>query len=249
MLEGSSNIIQALYLNNDYEPFRDVRVRQALCYAVDKHAVLDLAVDGHGTAIGSSMLSSMGKYRVPELVDWYSPDPAKAKALLQEAGYDKLSFTITVPSNYELHVDTAQVLVEQLRAAGIEAKLDQVEWATWLTEVYQGRNFQATVCGMDSHSLAASGCLARFQSESKKNFINFKSAAYDEAYAKAIAAVDDAEQTALFKQCEEILTKEAANVYLMDPPDFAAMQKSVTGYRMYPALYILDLAGLAKTGA
>ena len=249
VLEGSSNIIQALYLNNDYEPFRDVRVRQALCYAVDKHAVLDLTVDGHGTAIGSSMLSAMGKYLVPELVDYYSPDPAKAKALLKEAGYENLSFTITVPSNYELHVDTAQVLVEQLRAAGIEAKLDLVEWATWLKEVYQGRNFQATVCGMDSHSLAASGCLARFQSDSKKNFINFSSPAYDDAYARAIAAVDEAEQTALFKQCEEILTKEAANVYLMDPPDYAAMQKNVTGCRFYPALYILDLAPLQKTGA
>ena len=249
VLEGSSNIIQALYLNNDFEPFRDLRVRQALCYAVDKRAVLDLAVDGHGTPIGSSMLSSMGKYLVPELTDFYSPDAAKAKALLREAGYEDLSFTITVPSNYELHIDTAQVLVEQLRAAGIEAKLNLVEWATWLKEVYQGRNFEATVCGMDSHSLAASGCLARFQSESKKNFINFSSADYDETYAKAIAAVDEAEQTELFKRCERILTEEAANVYLMDPPDYAAMQKNVTGYRFYPALYILDLASLQKTGA
>ena len=90
---------------------------------------------------------------------------------------------------------------------------------------------------------------SRKQSDSKKNFINFNSPAYDETYAKAIATVDEAEQTALFKQCETILTEQAANVYLMDPPDFAAMQKNITGYRFYPALYILDLASLQRTEA
>ena len=46
ILEGSMNLVQALYLNNKEKPFDDVRVRQALCYAVDKQAVIDLAFDG-----------------------------------------------------------------------------------------------------------------------------------------------------------------------------------------------------------
>ena len=247
VLQGSSNIIQALYLNNDFEPFRDLRVRQALCYAIDKNAVIDLAVDGYGIPIGSSMLSSMGKYLVPELVDYYKPDPEKAKALLKEAGCENLSFTITVPSNYELHVNTAQVLAEQLRAAGVDAKLDLVEWGTWKTDVYQGRHFEATVCGMDSHSLAASGCLARFQSDSGKNFINFSNGEYDALYAKALSTVDAGEQASLFMACERVLTEQAANVYLMDPPEFVAMQTDISGYRFYPALYILDLSSLTRS--
>ena len=95
---------------------------------------------------------------------------------------------------------------------------------------------------MDTHSLAASGCLARFQSESGKNFINFKSAKYDETYQKALATVDDAEQTALFKECETILAEEAANVYIQDSASFAVMQKDIAGYAFYPALYIMDLS-------
>ena len=247
ILEGGSNIIQALYLNNDFEPFRDVRVRQALCYAIDRQAVIGLASDGHGTPLGSSMIPSMGRYNVPELLELYKPDVEKAKALLKEAGYENLKFAITVPSSYPMHVDTAQVIVEQLRAAGIDATINLVEWAAWLDEVYKGRKFEATVVGMDTHSLAASGCLARFQSDSGKNFVNFANEEYDETYRKALSTVDADEQTALFKQCETILAEQAANVYLQDPASFAATQKNVGGYRFYPALYIMDLSTMYRT--
>ncbi len=248
LLEGSSNIIQALYLNNDFEPFRDIRVRQALCYAIDKNEIINLAFDGHGTPIGSSMISSMGKYVLPEMTDYYKHDTEKAKSLLKEAGYEKLSFTITVPSSHQMHVDAAQVMVEQLRAAGIDAQLSLVEWATWYDKVYKGREFEATVVGMDTHSLAASGCLARFESSNSKNFINFNSPEYDEAYAAAISTVDDAAQTELFKQCERILTEQAANVYIQDPADFAVLQTDISGYRFYPALYIMDLSAVSRVG-
>lgn len=248
ILEGSSNIVQALYLNNDFEPFRDVRVRQALCYAIDKRQVIDLACNGHGTPLGSSMFPAFGKYFMPELTDYYQPDLDKAKALLAEAGYgDGFEFTITVPSNMPAHVDTAQVIVELLRPLGITAKLDSVEWATWLSEAYKGRNFQATVVGMDAHGVAASDMLARFVSTSGKNFINFNSPVYDETYAKAMATVDEEAQTALFKECQTILTEEAANVYIQDAASFVALQKGVAGYRYYP-LYVMDLSTLYRVG-
>ena len=246
ILEGGSNIIQALYLNNDFEPFRDLRVRQALCYAIDRQGVIDLANDGHGIPLGSSMIPSMGKYVVPELLDTYKPDAEKARALLKEAGYENLSFSITVPSNMPAHVDAAQVIVEQLRAAGINAEIKLVEWATWYDETYKGRRFESTVVGMDTHSLAASGCLARFVSDSGKNFINFNHEEYDETYRKALVTVNEQEQTELFKRCETILTEQAANVYIQDAASFAVMQKNVGGYCFYPALYIMDLSTMYR---
>ena len=247
IVQGSSNIVQALYLNNSFEPFTDVRVRQALCYAIDKDMVIDLASNGDGIAVGSSMYPAFGKYFMDELTYYYEPNVEKAKELLKEAGYEDLNFTITVPSNYTAHVDAAQVMVEQLRAAGINAKIELVEWATWLEEVYRGRNFEATVSGLDAHGLAASDMLARFQSASSKNFVNFNSAAYDEAYAKAMSTTDETEQTALFKECETILTAEAANVYIQDAAIFAVMQNDVAGYEHYP-LYVMDLASVYKIG-
>ena len=193
------------------------------------------------------MFPAFGKYFMPELTDYYKPDAEKAKQLLKEAGYENLKFTITVPSNMPAHVDAAQVLVDQLAKAGITAVINQVEWATWLKETYQGRQFESTVVGMDAHGLAASDMLARFESSSGKNFINFSDPEYDETFAKAMSTVDEAKQTELFKRCETILTEKAANVYLQDSASFTALQKGVAGYQFYP-LYVMDLAALYRVG-
>ena len=62
IFEGGMNLVQALYLNNAQKPFDDVKVRQAMCYAVNRQEVLDMMADGKGTIIGSSMFPAFEKY-------------------------------------------------------------------------------------------------------------------------------------------------------------------------------------------
>lgn len=244
VLEGTMNLVQAMYLNNAKAPFDQKQVRQALCYAVDPQAVMDMISDGKGAKIGSSMFPAFGKYYMEELNDLYAANVEKAKELLAQAGYpDGFSFTLTVPSNYQQHIDTAQVVAEQLKQIGVTANIQLVEWETWLSEVYTNRNYEATVVGVDAASLTASALLERFTSDAANNFINFDSAAYDEAYAAAKASVDDGEKTGYYKECERILAEEAANVYIQDLPSFVALNKKYGGYEFYP-LYVQDFAKL-----
>ncbi len=240
--EGSMNLVQALYLNNKVKPFDDARVRQAMCYAIDKQAILDLAFEGHGSPIGSSMFPSFGKYYMPELENKYPHDEAKARELLSEAGYaDGFSMTITVPSNYTPHVDTAQVLVEQLKKVGINASINQVEWNTWLSDVYTGRNYESTVIGVDASSLTADALLGRFYSKADNNFINYSNAEYDKLYEESRKTLDDNRRTELIKQMETLLSEDAANVYIQDMAEFVPINKKFEGYTFYP-LYVQDIA-------
>ena len=242
--EGTMNLVQALYLNNAVEPFTDVRVRQALCYAIDPQGIMNFVSDGKGTEIGSSMFPSFNKYFMKELNDTYNQDLEKAKQLLADAGYaEGLTFTITVPSNYTQHVDTAQVISVQLKAIGVTANIQLVEWDSWLQDVYIGRNYETTVIGVDASTLNAPALLSRFVSDAHNNFVNFNSSAYDEAFAAAENSVDDAAKTEYFKTCERILSEEAANVYIQDLPEFVALNKKYTGYTFYP-LYAQDIAKL-----
>ena len=244
--EGASNAVQGLYLNNAVKPLDDPLVRQALSYAIDKQAIVDLAFDGHGTLVGSSMFPALKKYFMEDLTNYYTPDVDKAKELLAEAGYENgFDLEITVPSNMQQHVDTAQVIVEQLQAVGITANINQVEWNTWLEDVYRGRNYQSTIVSFDAHGVAASDMLARFQSDNGKNISNFASEAYDAAYKKAVSTTDDAVQTEAFKECEKILTEEAANVYIQDVASFVAMGSDFYGYEFYP-LYVADFSKIFK---
>ncbi len=244
VLEGTMNLVQALYLNNAAAPFDDVRVRQALCYAVDRQAILDLTSDGYGTIIGSSMFPAFGKYYMPELADYYAKDIDKAKELLAEAGLeDGFTFTIKVPSNYTQHVEVAQVIAEQLKEIGVNAEIELIEWETWLSDVYAGRDFEATVVGLDASSLAASSMLSRFNSDNGRNFINYNNPDFDAAYARAQASVEDGERTEAFQECERLLTETAANVYIQDLAEFVALNKKYAGYEFYP-LYVQDISKL-----
>lgn len=242
VLEGTMNLVQAIYLNNAKAPFDNELVRKALCYAVDKDAMLELTASGHGTKLGSSMYPAFAKYFDEDLADAYPYDPEKAKELLTQAGYpDGISFTMTVPSNYGPHVDTAIVLVEQLKACGINASIEQVDWNTWLSRVYGERDFEATVVGFDSSTLTASGMLARWVTGNSKNMINYSNPEYDEAFSLAQSTADDDERTAHYMRCLEILSESAANVYLQDLADFVALDPELEGYEFYP-LYVIDMS-------
>ena len=242
ILEGTMNLVQALYLNNAVEPFNNETVRQALCYAVDKQQIIDLAFDGYGSPIGSSMYPAFQKYFVEDLTDYYPYDPERAMELLAEAGYpDGFSMTITVPSNYQPHIDTAQVLVEQLKAVGITAEIHLVEWGTWLDETYTNRQFQSTVVGVDASNMTARALLERFVSTAGDNFINYSDSDYDALFAQVQTAADDDARTELYKEMERNLTEHAANVYIQDLADLVALRTGLEGLRFYP-IYVLDLS-------
>ena len=242
ILEGTMNLVQALYLNNAAEPFSNEKVRQALCYAVDKQQIIDLAFDGYGSPIGSSMYPAFQKYFVEDLTDYYPYDPERAMELLAEAGYpDGFTMTITVPSNYQPHIDTAQVLVEQLKAVGITAEIQLVEWGTWLDETYTNRQFQSTVVGVDASNMTARALLERFTSTAGDNFINYSDSDYDALFAQVQTAADDDARTELYKEMERNLTEHAANVYIQDLADLVALRTGLEGLRFYP-IYVLDLS-------
>lgn len=247
VLEGTMNLVQAIYLNNQAKPFDNQLVRQALCYAIDRQGIMDMVADGHGTAVGSSIYPAFTKYFLPELVDKYPHDVAKAKELLAQAGYpDGFDMTISVPNNYQPHMDTAEVVAEQLREAGINVTIQPVEWSTWLDTIYNGRQFQATVVGVDAANMTARAMLERFTSDYGKNFINYNNPAYDALFQQAINAQDEATQTDLYKQMETMLADTAANVYIQDLCDLVAMRQDLGGLKFYP-IYVLDLSTVYLT--
>jgi len=234
IVEGSMNFVQALYLNNDYEPFQDTKVRQALCYAIDKDSINEFYAGGRSRLIGSHMIPSITKYYEEGAEGLYPYDVEKAKELLAEAGYaEGFDLVITVSSAYSQHVSVAEIMVENLKAVGINASIELVEWSAWLSDVYTDRDYQATVIGVDG-KLAPCSWLIRYESTYGSNFFNYSSEAYDSTYAQAKSTVDESEKVRLYKELQMMLAEEAVNVFIQDPADFVAMNKVLAGYKFFP---------------
>ena len=244
--QNTMNIVQALYLNNAVEPFDSELVRQAMYYAIDVDAIIDFVCSGAGVATGTSMYPNQKQYFMPELAENYRQDVEKAKSLLAQAGYpDGFSMTITAPSNYAQHMDTAQVLIEQLKAAGITAELVPVEWQTWVDDVYRGRNYQSTVCGIAADDMTAREMLVRYMSDNRKNFIAFNDPEYDDVMTRAMTSTDDGEQTQLYKRAQEILNEKAASLWIQDACELTVTDPSLEGFTFYRT-YVIDMAAISR---
>lgn len=250
-LEGSeyvqnvrhSNAVQLLALNNEFEPFKDVRVRQAVAYAVDADEIIEKVSYGLGTKSGTPVIPGLQKYFNDELTSVYDVNVEKAKELLKEAGQENLSFKIRVPSNYQVHVDTAQVIANQLAKAGINVEIESVDWNTWLNRVYKESEFEATIVSVDGPIAYPTSFLSRYVSTASDNFVNFNSKAFDETYAKALEETDDAEQVRLFKEAQKIISDECASVYIQDIDSVVINSPAFGGFEAYP-LYVDDYSAM-----
>ncbi|MCL2210992.1 MAG: ABC transporter substrate-binding protein [Treponema sp.] len=244
---NNSAAVQLMALNNASAPFNSMEARLAVNYGIDIHEIIEAAFFGAGEPSGSPIIPGLSLYYENSLSYEYNPETART--LLKEAGYsdtNKLSFEITVPSNYSMHVDTAQVIVEQLERIGVDVKIKLVDWSTWLSDVYFGRQYQATIISLDSSSASPRGFLKRYRSNDGSNFINFKNNEFDDIFNSTLSEIDSAKRIALYKDAQRIIADNAASVYIQDILYFITFRNGTyDGAIDYP-LYVIDFAAIYR---
>ena len=242
-----SNTVQLLALNNAQKPLDDIRIRKAINYALDIPLIIETAFYGKGEPSGSPLIPGLKTVYDDSLRNPYPRDLAKAKSLLAEAGYPNgFALEITVPSNYTMHVDTAQVIVSQLAEAGIRGTIRLVDWATWLSEVYRGRKYEATIISLDANNVSPRSFLSRYLSGDSGNFINFKNPEYDRVYNAVLAEGDESRRISLYKEAQRIVSNNAASVFIQDIIGFKAFAGGRFGGVVNYPLYVIDFASIYK---
>ena len=241
VLSFPMNVVQVFAINNKRVPFDDWRVRKALALAVNKEEVLFGAAWGHGALLHSALSPAMASFYHNNLAEVNSHDPQRAKELLKEAGHENLEFTLILPANYPLHIQAGELVAEQWKSIGIKVNLQVMEWGLWLERVYTQRDYDVSVIGLagrlDPHAI-----LVRYTTENSRNFFNFSSNRYDELIKEGLMAIGE-ERQAIYREAQEILAQELPGVFIMDPPQLAAMSKKIQGWKQYPT-YVVDLASL-----
>lgn len=143
VIGGLTNGKVQLTINNTSGPFANKLVRQAVNYAIDKQAVIQVASAGLGKAIGSDTVPSDPYY--VNLAGLYPYNPSKAKQLLAKAGYPHgFSTTLTLPPYFYAQL-AAPVIQSELDAIGINVTIQNIAWPLWLSRVFEGGNFDLTI--------------------------------------------------------------------------------------------------------
>jgi peptide/nickel transport system substrate-binding protein len=222
-------------INNKRKPFDDVRVRRALAAAIDRKAVIDGSQEGYGKPIGSHMVPSDAGYVDLTGVNPY--DPEKAKALLKEAGVPlPLNVTLTLPPPPYARKG-GEIVAAELAKVGIVAKIENVEWAQWLSGAFKG-NFDLTIIShvepLDFAIYAQPGY-----------YFGYESKAYNDLLARYNGSTDPKARLRLIGDIQRQLATDSVNVFLYQLPQFAVGKKQLKGMWSSSPIFANDLAALS----
>ncbi len=219
---GSATTEITVGMNESRAPFNNKLVRQAITYAIDKEAIVNGAMFGLGTVIGSHMSPSEPYYI--DLSQQYSYNPEKARELLAEAGYpDGFTIKFELPEPYNIERRSGQVVAQQLAEVGITVDLSVVDWGTWINRIYLGHDYDMTIIG---------------HSEPKDIGVYGNPDYYFQYNNPAVTALLDAvelelvpeNQTAIYQAVAKILANDAVNVWLFSPPYLVAVSDNLYGF-------------------
>lgn len=241
ILSNGSNMVQIFALNNKVEPLNNLKVRQAINYAINRTDIISVTMDGAGVELTTAMSPAMGSFYDKSLDGTFKQDIEKAKALMAEAGYENgFNITCTVPSSYLIHVNTAVELASELKAIGINMEIKQVDWATWLDTVYSNRQYETTVIALTS-AYAPYDVVSRYQTSASGNFINYSNSEVDKLLTDIPLTADEKTRTDLYHKVLKHLTDDACSVYIQDPTTITAVSTRLEGYYVYP-MYVQDMS-------
>ena len=220
VLVGSTEGETILSTNNKMPPFDNVKVREALAHAIDRQAIVDGAMFGYGTPIGTHFAPHNPAY--VDLTGSSAYDPELAKKLLAEAGFaDGFETTLHLPPpSYARR--GGEIIAAQLAQVGIKVQITNVEWAQWLETVFRGKDFGLTIV---SHTEPMDiGIYAN-----PEYYFQYDNPAFQELMTNLNATTDPEARTALMGDAQRMISSDFVNGYLFQLAQLSVAKAGVQG--------------------
>ncbi len=219
IISGATDGEVMMTMNDGKAPLSDVRVRQAINYAIDKKAILQNAWAGYGTVIGSHE-SPNDPWFVDES-NKYPHDVAKAKALLAAAGQSNLTLTLQVPPpGYATAV--APIIVSELAEAGITVKATDVTFPVWIDKVFTKADYDLTIINhVEPRDISALWANPTY-------YTRYNNPAVQKLLTDGDAG-SAAQYVADYKKAVELLADDAAAAWLWSFPNLIVATANVKG--------------------
>ncbi|CAN5368914.1 ABC transporter substrate-binding protein [soil metagenome] len=225
-----------LAINNRKKPLDDVRVRRAISAAIDRKAVIDAAMDGRGVPIGSHYVPGAPGYIDTTAINAY--DIEKAKRLLAEAGVKtplELSLVLPPPPYAR---QGGEFIAAQLAKTGIVAKIQNVEWAQWISGTYGNRNYDLSlILHVEPFDLV--------NYTKPEYYWGYQSPKFNAIFDKIRNAPTTAERNRQLGEAQRLLAEDAANVFLFQPQFITVASRNLRGIWKDTPIFVNDIAALS----
>ena len=236
VLVGTTEGEIVLSTNNKSPKMSDVRVRQAIAYALNRQEIIDGSAFGFGTPIGSHMAPHNPAY--VDLTGAFAYNPAKARALLAEAGHaNGLTVSLKLPPPAYARRG-GEIIAAQLAEVGITAKIEPVQWAQWLDQVYKKKNYDLSiVMHVEPNDI---GIYAN-----PKYYFQYDNQEFRDIIKKADTTLDPAERKAALQAAQRKLSADAVNGFLYQGTKISVMGKGLKGVWANSPMFVNDLAAMS----
>lgn len=233
VIVGSTEGETILGINN--ANITDVKVRQAIGHAIDRQAIIDGAMFGYGTPIGTHFAPHNPDY--VDLTGQSAFDPEKAKALLAEAGATDLTLRLMLPPPAYARRG-GEIIASQLRQVGIETEVSNLEWAQWLEQVFRGKDFDLTIV---SHTEPADiNIYAR-----PDYYFQYDNADFQSLIEQIDVTADAGERSAKLKEAQQTIADDAVNAYLFQLAKTGVADARIVGLWENAPTQANDLTGVS----
>lgn len=234
VLVGTSGSKGLLAINNRRKPLDDVRVRRAITHAIDREAFIRQVLEGRARTIGSHAVPAEAGY--VHLAGQYPYDPARARALLKEAGVTTpLQLTLSLPPTIYARTG-GPVLAADLAKVGIELKLQELDWLQWLEGPFKGQ-FDLTLINhvepLDYQIYA-----------DPQYYFGYDSAEFRSLVARHARSTNARERLLLFAQIQRHLANDAVNAWIFVPQIATVIRKGLRGVWMSYPVFVHDIGAM-----
>lgn len=225
---------------------RDVRVRQAIAKAINLEQVATIAT--YGTAVANpSAVPRISPFHTAKQDLWWTYDVQQARALLAQAGYAGQPILIQTNRKIPFSYDNAVAIQAMLNAAGMDARLEVIDWATQLSNYFEGR-FQLSVFSYSARAHPLLSYAAFVGSKDRNPAVQWDDEVARRLLGDATRAGSYAEQQAIFDQLHSRMARQVPIIGLYNEPSSDLVRKDIDGYRNWPIGHP-RLWGVRRTGA
>ncbi len=227
---GLSANFRGLYINTAVPPFNNVKVRQAMAWAINRKEIVDTALFGVGGIEATGTAIPPGNYYSLSKTPYDKVDLDRGKRLLAEAGFPNgFEADLYVTSTYDFLRTPAEIVQAQLGKIGIRLKITAADWSVYLPTVFQ-KKYTLTILGTSGQVDPDDFLYNNFKTGVGNNFSNYSDAQFDQLVEEGRAVASETRRKQIYEQAQQRLLETVPIVFIYHSTQYEAHRKNVRGY-------------------